>query len=92
MALPATTLGVAAVVPRVPSRLDETFERFDFNHPIYILYSSGTTGKPKCITHGTGNVLIEHNKDLQESMMIELMYYQLHLLLQSDHHYMMYHH
>ena len=42
---------------------DETFERFDFNHPIYILYSSGTTGKPKCITHGAGNVLIEHNKE-----------------------------
>ncbi len=43
--------------------LDETFERFEFNHPIYILFSSGTTGKPKCITHGTGNVLIEHNKE-----------------------------
>ncbi len=42
---------------------DETFERFEFNHPIYILFSSGTTGKPKCITHGTGNVLIEHNKE-----------------------------
>ncbi len=45
------------------SKLDETFERFEFNHPIYILYSSGTTGKPKCITHGAGNILIEHNKE-----------------------------
>jgi len=45
------------------SELDETFERFEFDHPIYILYSSGTTGKPKCITHGAGNVLIEHNKE-----------------------------
>ena len=45
------------------SDLDEVFERFEFNHPIYILFSSGTTGKPKCITHGTGNVLIEHNKE-----------------------------
>jgi len=45
------------------SKLDETFERFEFNHPVYILYSSGTTGKPKCITHGAGNVLIEHNKE-----------------------------
>ncbi len=43
--------------------IDENFERFEFNHPIYILFSSGTTGKPKCITHGTGNVLIEHNKE-----------------------------
>jgi len=43
--------------------LDKSFERFEFNHPIYILFSSGTTGKPKCITHGTGNVLIEHNKE-----------------------------
>ena len=45
------------------SELDESFERYEFNHPIYILFSSGTTGKPKCITHGTGNVLIEHNKE-----------------------------
>ena len=45
------------------SELDENFERHEFNHPIYILFSSGTTGKPKCITHGTGNVLIEHNKE-----------------------------
>ena len=45
------------------SNLDEIFERFEFNHPIYILFSSGTTGKPKCITHGSGNVLIEHNKE-----------------------------
>ena len=45
------------------AKLDETFDRFEFNHPIYILFSSGTTGKPKCIAHGTGNVLIEHNKE-----------------------------
>ncbi|MDB3857811.1 acetoacetate--CoA ligase [Pelagibacteraceae bacterium] len=45
------------------SKSDETFERFEFSHPVYILYSSGTTGKPKCITHGAGNVLIEHNKE-----------------------------
>tara|TARA_A100001015_G_scaffold320440_1_gene446806 strand:- start:1932 stop:3887 length:1956 start_codon:yes stop_codon:yes gene_type:complete len=45
------------------SKKDLTFKKFDFNHPLYILYSSGTTGVPKCITHGAGNVLIEHNKE-----------------------------
>ena len=45
------------------SPIDNTFKKFEFNHPLYILYSSGTTGAPKCITHGAGNVLIEHNKE-----------------------------
>ena len=45
------------------SKIDKKFKKFKFNHPLYILYSSGTTGVPKCITHGAGNVLIEHNKE-----------------------------
>lgn len=44
--------------PRPP-----TFERLPFNHPLYILFSSGTTGVPKCIVHGAGGTLIQHMKE-----------------------------
>ncbi len=41
----------------------QDFIRMPFNHPLYILYSSGTTGAPKCITHGAGGTLIQHIKE-----------------------------
>ena len=44
---------------------DIKFHRTDFNHPLYIMYSSGTTGAPKCIVHGVGGTLLQHLKEHQ---------------------------
>jgi len=41
------------------------FRRLPFNHPLYMLYSSGTTGVPKCIVHGAGGTLLQHLKEHQ---------------------------
>ena len=46
-----------------PTNPDLEFESVAFNDPLYILFSSGTTGIPKCIVHGVGGTLIQHKKE-----------------------------
>lgn len=50
----------AFLIPESPL----TFSAFPFNHPLYILFSSGTTGQPKCILHSAGGTLLQHLKEL----------------------------
>lgn len=47
----------------VPKDID--FERVSFDHPLFIMFSSGTTGAPKCIVHGHGGTLLQHLKEHQ---------------------------
>ena len=50
-----------AIAPHARAAL--AFDRLPFDHPLYVLYSSGTTGPPKCIVHGAGGTLLQHQKE-----------------------------
>jgi acetoacetyl-CoA synthetase len=52
---------IASSAPRDPTSQPP---RFDFDHPVYIMFSSGTTGLPKCMVHGAGGTLLQHLKEL----------------------------
>ena len=60
----ASATWTAAAGPRSSSRDDEplTFEQLPFEHPLWLLFSSGTTGLPKPIVHSQGGILLEHLK------------------------------
>jgi acetoacetyl-CoA synthetase len=56
-----TTFDEFRAAASTPSALD--FERLPFDHPLYVMYSSGTTGLPKCMVHGAGGTLLQHLKE-----------------------------
>ncbi len=61
---PAGTERLSSALESVESA-DPVFERLPFDHPLYVLFSSGTTGRPKPIVHRAGGVLLTHMKEQQ---------------------------
>src|SRR5438270_4085398 len=55
---------VQSPIPEAPDPKSLPFERFPFDHPLYIMYSSGTIGLPKCMVHSAGGTLLQHLKEL----------------------------
>ncbi|MBL8643085.1 MAG: acetoacetate--CoA ligase [Rhodospirillaceae bacterium] len=61
LTLPKAVWWDGAIADFGPGKM--TFEQVPFDHPLFILFSSGTTGVPKCIVHGHGGTLLQHLKE-----------------------------